>query len=43
MDQVSYGGPGAIEEFCEILRKSGRTRYIAEKLEKGNLIMYYVL
>ena len=37
VEEVSSGEPGAVDEFCEILKKNSRTRYIAEKLEKGKI------
>ena len=42
VEQVSSGEPGAVDKFCEILKKNRRTNYISEKLEKGYLIMYFV-
>ena len=33
VDQLSISGLGAIEKFCEILRRKKRQLFIAEKLE----------
>ena len=33
-DQLITCGPGALEKFCEILRKKKRQSFIAEQLEK---------
>ena len=35
VDQLSIAGPGALEMFCEILRRNKRQAFIAEELEKG--------
>ncbi|XP_065900647.1 uncharacterized protein [Dysidea avara] len=35
VNELSQGQPGTVEKFCEILKKSQRTKYIADKLEKG--------
>jgi len=38
-DQLITCGPGALEKFCEILRRNKRQSFIAEQLEKcGKLI-----
>ena len=34
LDQLSIAGPGALETFCNILRKKKRQAFIAEQLEK---------
>ena len=34
LDQLSIGGPGALERFCNILKKKKRQAFIAEQLEK---------
>ena len=34
LDQLSIGGPGALERFCNILKKKTRQVFIAEQLEK---------
>jgi len=34
VDQLSIAGPGALEKFCQVLRKKERQTYIAEKLEE---------
>jgi len=34
VDQLSIAGPGALEKFCEILRRNKRQVFIAEELEK---------
>jgi len=33
-DQLSIAGPGAVEKFCDILKKKKRQTFIAEQLEK---------
>ena len=33
-EQLSIAGPGALEKFCDILRKQKRQMFIAEQLEK---------
>ena len=33
LDQLSTAGPGALETFCDILKKKKRQTFIAEKLE----------
>ena len=35
-EQLNISGPGALEKFCEILRRKKRQSFIAEQLEKGN-------
>ena len=34
LDQLSIAGPGALETFCDILKKKKRQTFIAEKLER---------
>ena len=34
VDQLSIAGPGALERFCDILKKKMRQTFIAEKLER---------
>ena len=34
VDQLSIAGPGALEKFCEILRRNKRQMFIAKELEK---------
>ena len=34
VDQLNIAGPGALENFCEILRRNKQQAFIAEKLEK---------
>ena len=34
IDQLSMSGPGALDKFCEIIRRKKRQIFIAEKLEK---------
>ena len=45
LDQLSIAGPGALERFCNILKKKKRQVFIAEQLEKcksiGTLKLYY--
>ena len=36
-DQLSTARPGALEEFCDILKKKQRQKFIADTLEKCNL------
>jgi len=33
VDQLSIAGPGALEKFCEILKRNKRQPFIAEKCE----------
>ena len=33
IDQLILSGPGAVEKFCEIMRRKKRQIFIAEKLE----------
>ena len=33
-EQLSTAGPGALEKFCDILKKESRQTFIAEQLEK---------
>ena len=35
LDELSRGQPGTVQKFCMILKKSGMTQHIADKLEKG--------
>ena len=45
-DQLITCGPGALEKFCEILKRKKRQSFIAEQLEKreysdqGHMILY---
>ena len=32
-EQLNTAGPGAVEKFCEILKRKGRQSFIARKLE----------
>ena len=34
LDQLSIAGPGALERFCDTLKKKKRQAFIAEQLEK---------
>ena len=34
VDQLTMSGPGAVEKFCEIIRRKKRQIFIAEELEK---------
>ena len=34
VDQLRISGPGAVESFCEIIRRKKRQIFIAEELEK---------
>ena len=38
VDQLITCGPGALEKFCEILKRKKRQSFIAEQLEKCKLI-----
>ena len=38
LDQLRIAGPGALERFCNILKKKRRQAFIAEQLEKCNYI-----
>ena len=33
-EQLTIAGPGAVEKFCDILKKKKRQTFIAEQLEK---------
>ena len=33
-EQLSTAGPGAVEKFCDILKKKKKQTFIAEQLEK---------
>ena len=33
-EQLSTAGPGALEQFCDILKKEKRQTFIGERLEK---------
>ena len=33
-EQLNTAGPGALEKFCDILKKESRQTFIAEQLEK---------
>ena len=35
VDELSSGGPGTLEKFCTVLKKSRRTKHIADYVEKG--------
>ena len=35
-EQVSTAGPGALERFCDIIKKESRQTFIADQLEKCN-------
>ena len=35
-EQVSTAGPGALERFCDIIKKESRQTFIADLLEKCN-------
>ena len=35
VDQLKTAGPGSLEKFCNILRKGGRQRFIADQIEKS--------
>ena len=35
VDELSTGGPGTLEKFCTVLKKSRRTKHIADHVEKG--------
>ena len=38
VDELSTGGPDALEKFCAILKKNSRTKHISDQLEKGTYI-----
>ena len=42
-DQLVTCGPGALEKFCEILRRKKRQSFIAEQLEKSEYEDYYII
>ena len=35
VDQLTIGGPGTLQNFCDILRSNKRLAFIAEKIETG--------
>ena len=35
VDELSNGGPDTLKKFCEILKKNGRKKHIADYLKKG--------
>ena len=35
VDELSSGEPDALKKFCEILKKNGKTKHIADHLKKG--------
>jgi len=37
IEEVSSGERGAVDKFCDILKKNRRTNYVGDKLEKGHL------
>lgn len=39
VDELCTGGPGTLEKFCAMLKKSKRTKHIADHLDKG--IIYW--
>ena len=40
-EQLSIAGPGALEKFCDILKKEKRQTFIAEQLEKCKFMKPY--
>jgi len=42
VEELCKGQPETVEKFCEILRKTQRTKYIADKLEKGVELLVYI-
>ena len=42
LDQLSIAGPGALERFCNILKKKKRQTFIAEQLEKCKYEAIYI-
>ena len=48
LDQLIISGPGALEKFCEILKRMVRQSFIAEKLEEckynsSDKLVYHIL
>ena len=35
VDQLTFGGPGTLQKFCDILKSNQRLAFIAGKLETG--------
>ena len=35
VDQLKTAGPGSLEKFCNILKKGGRQRFIANQIENS--------
>ena len=43
-EQLSTAGPGALERFCDIIKKESRQMFIADQLEKcGGMKPYNIL
>ena len=42
IDQLTTGGPGTLEKFCEILRNNKRLAFIVEEMEKCECLCSYV-
>ena len=42
VDQLTMSGPGAVEKFCEIIRRKKRQIFIAEELEKCEQTQYCI-
>ena len=42
-DQLITCGPGALEKFCEILKRKKRQSFIAEQLEKCEYELQYIV
>ena len=39
IDQLTIGGPGTLQKFCDILKGNKRLAFIAEKLEMGKKVI----
>ena len=42
VDQLKTAGPGSLKKFCNILRKGGRQRFIADQIEKSKVATHLV-
>ena len=40
VNQLGMSGPGAVEKFCEIIKKKERQKFIADKLEQYRKQLY---
>ena len=38
-EQLQISGPGSLQTFCDVLKKKKRQTFIAERLEKGTILL----